>query len=84
MSEEFYDVVLEVASYAKKHLEEGRSYSDQLPKNSHKALLLAIEADQFLKDLEEHNFNIFDDAFRKKSFFKMPYAMYQGAKKGYY
>jgi hypothetical protein len=26
MSEEFYDVVLEVAAYAKKHLEMGRSY----------------------------------------------------------
>ena len=55
-----------------------------MPKNSHLALLLAIEADQFLDALEEHNFDIFDEAFRKKSLFKLPYAMYQGAKKGYY
>ena len=76
MSEEFYDVILEVSAYAKKHLEIGRSYQDKLPKGSHKALLLAIEADLFLKSLEEHNFDIFDVTFRKKSFFKTPYAIY--------
>lgn len=84
MSEEFYDVVLEVASYAKKHLELGRSYSSKLPKNSHLALLLAQEADQFLTSLEEHNFDIFDEAFRKKSFFKMPMNIHRAAKGGYY
>ena len=73
MSEEFYDVILEVASYAKKHLELGRSYSDKLPKNAHLALILAIEADEFLTKLEEANFNIFDDDFRKKKLFRMPY-----------
>lgn len=69
MSEEFYDVILEVAAYAKKHLDIGRSLQEKsLPKHTHRALLLAIEADIFLKELEEHNFNIFDAAFRKKSF----------------
>jgi hypothetical protein len=48
MTDEFYDVVLEIAAYAKKHLEEGRSFQDKLPKNSHRAFLLAIEADIFL------------------------------------
>ena len=48
LSEEFYDVVLEVAAYAKKHLELGRSYNSKLPKNTHLALLLAIEAETFL------------------------------------
>mgnify|MGYP001115739970 CR=1 FL=1 len=48
MAEEFYDVVFEVSAYAKKHLEMGRDLQSKLPKNSHKALLLAIEADQFL------------------------------------
>jgi hypothetical protein len=55
-----------------------------LPKNAHKALLLAIEAEMFLKDLETHNFDIFDEQFRKKSFVKVPYAIYKGAKNGYY
>lgn len=41
MTEEFYDVILEVAAYAKKHLELGREYNGKLPKNAHKALILA-------------------------------------------
>ena len=69
MSEEFYDVIFEIAAYAKKHLELGRELSHLLPKNSHLALLVAIEAEQFLNDLEKENFNIFDESFRKKSFF---------------
>jgi len=43
--------------------------------------LVAIEADIFLKALEEHNFDIFDPEFRKKSYFKVPYEIYKGAKK---
>ena len=53
MAEEFYDVMLEVAAYAKKHLELGRELKSKLPKNSHRALLVAIESDLFLKELEE-------------------------------
>jgi hypothetical protein len=49
MSEEFYDVILEVAAYAKKHLEIGREFNGKLPKYAHRALLLAIEADNFLQ-----------------------------------
>jgi hypothetical protein len=45
MSEEFYDVILEVASYAKKHLELGRELKHLLPKNSHLAFLVAIESE---------------------------------------
>jgi len=48
MSEEFYDVVLEVAAYAKKHLELGKDLQSKLPKNSHLAMLLAVEAEFFL------------------------------------
>jgi GTP-dependent phosphoenolpyruvate carboxykinase len=57
-------IIYRVAAYAKKHLEVGREYKDKLPKHTHRAFLLAIEADQFLKDLEEHNFNIFEEHFR--------------------
>ena len=84
MSEEFYDVILEVAAYAKKHLEVGRSFKDKLPKYANRALLLAVEAEMFLELLEKHNFDIFDEAFRKKSFVKVPYAMYKASKGGYY
>ena len=46
MSEEFYDVILEVAAYAKKHLEIGRSFQEKsLPKHTHRSMLLAIEAE---------------------------------------
>ena len=84
MSEEFYDVILEIAAYAKKHLELGRSFKDKLPKNTHRALLMAIESEIFLKNLEEHNFDIFDEEFRRKSYFKTPYEIYKANKKGHY
>jgi hypothetical protein len=85
VSEEFYDVILEISAYAKKHLELARSYQDKsLPKNTHRAFLLAIEADNYLKSLEEHNFDIFDQSFRKRSVIKVPWAMYSAAKKGTY
>ena len=45
---------------------------------------MAIEAEIFLDELEKHNFDIFDAEFRKKSYFKVPYEMYKGAKNGYY
>ena len=84
MQEEFYDVILEVAAYAKKHLEIGRSYNGKLPKYANRALLLAIEAEYFLNELEVHNFDIMDEAFRKKSYVKLPLAIYNGAKKDYF
>ncbi len=73
-----------VAAYAKKHLELGREYQSKLPKNAHRALLLAVEADHFLKELEERNFDIFDSYFRKKSIFKLPYSIMKAAKNGTY
>lgn len=74
VNEEFYDVVLEVAGWAKNHLEKGRSYKDKLPKEAHWALLLSIEADHFLKELEEYNFDIFDEHFTSTpSYIKIPY-----------
>mmetsp|Transcript_3732 Transcript_3732/g.6363 ORF Transcript_3732/g.6363 Transcript_3732/m.6363 type:complete len:172 (-) Transcript_3732:30-545(-) len=84
VSEEFYDVILEVAAYAKKHLEIARELSGKLPKNAHLALVLGVEAETFLKQLEEHNFDIFDTDLRKKSVVKMPYQIYKAAKGGYF
>jgi hypothetical protein len=65
VAEEAFDVILEVSAYAKKHLEIGRSYQSKgLPKNTHRAFLLTVEADHFLTELEKHNFDIFDPVFR--------------------
>ncbi|CDW87483.1 nadh dehydrogenase complex assembly factor 6 precursor [Stylonychia lemnae] len=80
VQEEFFDVILEVAAYAKKHLELGREFGDKLPKHTHRAFLLSIEAEQFLKDLEAYNFNIFEEHFRKKYYLKIPFRMYRAAK----
>ena len=45
VAEEFFDVILEVSAYAKKHLEMSRELADKLPKNANRAFLLAIEAE---------------------------------------
>ena len=42
--------------------------------------MLAIEAEQFLNDLEVYNFDIFNEHFRKKYYLKIPYRMYRAAK----
>jgi hypothetical protein len=41
VAEEFYDVMLELAAYAKKHLEAARQIQSEhaLPKHTHRALL---------------------------------------------
>jgi len=57
VEEEFFDVILEIAAHAKKHLEKARSYKDLLPKHSHRALLFGIEAENYLKDLENYNYS---------------------------
>lgn len=84
VAEEFFDVVLEIAAHAKKHLEVGRSFKDKLPPHAHRALLFGVEAETYLKDLEENNFDIFNDHFRKISYVKIPYKILKAAKKGEY
>ena len=71
-----------VSAYAKKHLEVAREYREKLPKHAHRAFLLAIEAEQFLEDLQTHNFDIFNEHFRKRYYLKIPYRMMRAAKKG--
>lgn len=65
IKEEFYDCILEMAAYAKKHIEIGRTYNGKLPKNSHAALLIAVESYEWLLELEKLNFNIFDSSLQK-------------------
>ena len=79
------DATLDVAAWAKKHLELGRSYKDKLPKNAHRAFLLAIEADNFLNDLEKYNFDLLDEHFTSQpSMVKIPYRILKAARRGNY
>ena len=73
-----------VSAYAKKHLEVGREYKEKLPKNTHRAFLMAVEAEQFLNDLEKYNFDIFNEHFRKKYYLKVPFKMMRAAKSSNY
>jgi len=45
-----------------------REYKKDLPKGAHRALLLGVEAEQFLNDLEVANFDPFDSSLRKISY----------------
>lgn len=73
VNERFYDVILEIASYAKKHLEVGRNMSKDLPKdkNIHIAFLQTIEAMDWLLKLEYFNFNIFEKDLNKVETYKI-------------
>lgn len=84
VADEFFDVILEIAAHAKKHLEVSRSFKSKLPKNAHLALLHGIDAEQYLTELEKLNFDIFDDNFRRMSYFKTPYKIVRAARGGYY
>ena len=41
---------------------------------------MAVEAEQFLTDLEKFNFDIFNEHFRKKYYLKVPYKMMRAVK----
>lgn len=84
VAEEFFDVILEIAAHAKKHLEISRTYSDKLPKHAHRALLFGVEAEDYLNKLEENNFDVFDASFKRISYVKLPYKILKSAKAGKY
>ena len=88
--DQFYDVVLEVAAYARKHLQIARAIQEKsmeegetrLSEHSHRAFLLAQELDYFLDMLEQVNFNVFEPEMRQVSHYKVPYNFYKAAKAG--
>ena len=59
-------MVLEVAAYARKHLQISRQIFQEdksgkpFPPHMHRAFLLAQECEYFLQLLEENNFNVFE------------------------
>ena len=82
VADEFYDVVLELAAYAKKHLEVARKIAsdNKLEPHTHRAFLLAQEADYFLETLESSNFDILDPKFRRLSRITVPNKFYAAAR----
>ena len=78
VADEFYDVILELAAYAKKHVEAARKIHKEnpLPPHAHRALLLALESDIFLEKLENNNFNVFDGIIRQNSHIRVPFRFY--------
>lgn len=84
VKDQFYDVVLEVAAYAKRHIEIGRSYKEKLPKNTNIAFLQAVESYDWLMDLEKYNFDVFEPKLQKFSTRTMPKKMLDLGRKGEY
>jgi NADH dehydrogenase [ubiquinone] 1 alpha subcomplex assembly factor 6 len=84
IKDQFYDCILEIAAYAKKHIEIGRTYKDKLPKNSHIAFLQAVEAYDWLLELEQYNFDVFEPRLAKISSRAIPKKMIEFGKKGEY
>jgi phytoene/squalene synthetase len=84
VKEEFFDLILEIAAYAKKHIEIGRKYKDDLPKNTHIAFLQAVEAHEWLLELEEYNFDIFEPRLQKFHTSNISNKMMELGKKGQY
>ncbi|KAL4470689.1 hypothetical protein ABPG72_001800 [Tetrahymena utriculariae] len=78
--DQLFDVVLEVASYAKKSLDESKQYQKDLPPQAFRAFLHAVEAEQYLIDLEKSNFNVFDRSLNANSYIQLPLQVFQAAK----
>lgn len=84
VSEGFYDIILEVAAYSKRHLEVGRELAktNNLQKNSHVAFLQAIETSWWLSELEKYNFNPMTHNLLKPSTFTIPRLILSKGKQG--
>jgi phytoene/squalene synthetase len=84
IKDQFYDCILEIAAYAKKHIEIGRSLKEKLPKNTNIAFLQAVESYDWLMDLEKYNFDVFEPKLQKYSTISMPKKMMEYGRKGEY
>ncbi|KRX03566.1 Terpenoid synthase [Pseudocohnilembus persalinus] len=78
--DELFDVVLEVAAFAKKCLEEAKQYNSALPPQAFRAMLHAVEAEYYLEYLEKVNFNVFDRGINSSSYIQLPYRVFVAAK----
>jgi len=64
-SEELTEVIFQIASRAKVHLNQARGMMDQLPKESLPAFLPALACDEYLERLRRTHFDIFDPKLGK-------------------
>jgi NADH dehydrogenase [ubiquinone] 1 alpha subcomplex assembly factor 6 len=84
IKDQFFDCILEIAAYAKKHIEIARGFQQKLPKNTHIAFLQAVEAYEWLLELEQYNFDVFEPNLAKISTRKIPKIMIEYGKRGEY
>lgn len=84
IKDSFFDCVLEVAAYGKKHIEIGRSFRDKLPKNTHIAFLQAVESYDWLLELEKYNFDVLEPNLQRLSTSSAPRKMMEYGKKDLY
>lgn len=56
--------------------------ADKLPPQAHRAFLPLIEAEYYLEQLQEYNFEVFNKNLNKPSFMAVPYRMALAAPKG--
>ena len=64
-SKELSEVIFQIASRAKVHLNSARGMAEELPKESLPALLPALALDQYLEQLRKADFDIFDPSLAK-------------------
>ena len=84
-NERLYDIILEIAAYAKKHIDVARSFNlneEAKKRNVQVAFLQAVEAYYWLDNLEKVNFDIFDPSLTKISQYTVPNLMMTQGKKG--
>lgn len=84
--ERVYDIFLEMAAYAKKHLDVAREMRSELPqdKNVHVAFLQAIEAYTWLEELEKYNFNIFEQKLKNVPYLTVSRKIIKAGKNKYF
>lgn len=88
VNERFYDVILEMASYAKKHIDVARElYEEYVRKEGsqgkplYAALLQATPAYYWLDELEKFNFNNLDQSLQRVSYYQVPRLILSNGKK---
>eukprot|EP00026_Physarum_polycephalum_P009922 Phypoly_transcript_10060.p1 GENE.Phypoly_transcript_10060~~Phypoly_transcript_10060.p1 ORF type:complete len:377 (+),score=58.60 Phypoly_transcript_10060:159-1289(+) len=79
----FRDLVFEVASIAKAHLDKSRTFHSSVPSHAIPAFLPSVFVDDFLMRLEKNNFNIFDTQLQTKNHWNLWRILYNNYKQKY-
>jgi len=76
----FADLVWDVASTAKVHLEKARAFRSSVPPEAVPAFLYSVVVEDFLTRLQKSDFNVFDPSLQSKNYWnywKMLYSNYK-------